>query len=68
METQEKQSRTGRGGGRDISPRRAAIFMVGESGAAELTAGRYFINVNVLIARLIATRFDRAPPPVSIHT
>lgn len=35
--------------------------MVGESGAAELTAGRYFINVNVLIARLIATRFDRAP-------
>lgn len=40
--------------------------MVSESGAAELTTGRYFINVNVLIARLIATRFDRAL--VSAHT
>lgn len=49
------------------SERYRLIFMVGESGGAELTAGRYFINVNVLIARLIAARFDRARSFLSIQ-
>lgn len=61
--TREKERE--REGGR--SERYRLIFMVGESGGAELTAGRYFINVNVLIARLIAARFDRARSFLSIR-
>lgn len=37
--------------------------MNGQQHAGELTADRYFINVNVLIARLIALYFDRALLP-----
>lgn len=53
--------------GETESERYRLIFMVDESGGAELTAGRYFINVNVLIARLIAARFDRARSFLSIR-